>query len=230
MNLYGYVGNDPVNGRDPFGLSEENDECPGGQPRNPAGACPPVPAGVGRICYASRINVAPGSGCGGSYYDSSYYFSYYDYLQALVDRPRNIKDALAVVELEGLLRIDPHASLAAADGDSSGMEGKGSWGYRLSIFAGGVGGTASVRTGADANFNQCFVVEVCGRIGAGGAIGVTNVVSFGQGNFTEGNSLNLGLFGNFGYGPFGSTSLNINWEAGHISVSGGLGGGVGAAA
>jgi RHS repeat-associated protein len=51
MNLFGYVGNDPINGRDPSGLATAapaSDDCLG-IPKNAMDACPPVGAIVGNI-------------------------------------------------------------------------------------------------------------------------------------------------------------------------------------
>jgi len=107
MNLYGYAGNDPVNGRDPSGLISNT--CWDGIPATSTGGCPPVPFITS--CYGSRINTAPGSACGGSFFDPSYYNTYDDYLSAMATRDHNLRDGRTLTGNEANASKSEHTNL-----------------------------------------------------------------------------------------------------------------------
>lgn len=71
MNMYAYVGNDPMNRIDPTGMTGEALERQFCLTKSAGGPCTAVPFMVS--CYASRINTVQGSGCSGSAYDPNYF-------------------------------------------------------------------------------------------------------------------------------------------------------------
>lgn len=102
----------------------------------------------------------------------------------------------------------------------------GSLGVRGSLFFGGVGGTYGVSAGASTTGQLCVQFQSCARAGAGASVGAAATASVGTGNFCEGNSLGVGIFGTAGLGPFGGFSTNTTSSS--TSVGGTFGVGAGA--
>ena len=108
--------------------------------------------------------------------------------------------------------------------------GLDAWSFvgQAGFFAGEAGVQGKFGVGLDGKGQMCFAMTACGRAGgAGASAGASCGVEYNSKDFEEGDSVSGGIWGNAGWGPFGSGSVSTSGD--NMKVSGTFGGGFGLA-
>lgn len=102
------------------------------------------------------------------------------------------------------------------------------WIRQAGFFAGTAGAQGKVGVGLDGKGQFCFTMTMCSRMGGGGmSAGVSCGAEYNSKDFEEGDSPSGGIWGNAGWGPFGTGSISTRGD--NVKVSGTIGGGAGLA-